>query len=617
MDSNDQQQQIRAPTYNELTMLIEDLRVRLRIADQIAEQARGNASINVTNSTKCNEIRMFANLDHSVKAFTGDESNCDAADWIQSVENMADLNAWPIAYRMQFVRSNVTEAARHWFLYKKFTDWGDFVKQFRATFWELAQYALGRGYKDLDELLHDLLDWTRMYTVRGEQNRYVKTNKDAKKNFGPRSNSLVPKLSDSASGTAVETADTTEKSSKCNSSCWKCHKEGHILKDCPVKRKSAVTCYSCQEEGHFSRQCPKRRTTNLVAGPKEIAVHPYVKCGTINGQNVKVLIDTGSHYSLIRTSMAKKCGLPITKVNTSLYRIGDVNNPTVKISGIIMSTIVIDEVKVGPVQLLIVSDNAQRSDVIVGWNWLDDPAILYWKEDGQIKLAKSKDKLGIGDTAATSVDGHVDILQAIVLEGGADRRPLTIDDFKYVNTDVTPKERQSLMNLVNEYKDCFALKINELGCTSLTEMELHEVEGSVPVVCRPYKTTAADREVIAKIVQDWKKHGVVVETESQHASPVILVKQGDKNQLCVDYRQLDKQVKRHNFPLPDMHEQVEALSTGKYFVQLDLVNGYLQLPLTNDAQEKTAFVTPDDTGQFTRMPFGLAGAPTEFTRLIH
>lgn len=52
-------------------------------------------------------------------------------------------------------------------------------------------------------------------------------------------------------------------------------------------------------------------------------------------------------------------------------------------------------------------------------------------------------------------------------------------------------------------------------------------------------------------------------------------------------------------------------------MQLDLANGYLVLPLTEDAQEKTAFVTPDDTEQFTRMPFGLAGAPGEFTRLMH
>jgi len=58
------------------------------------------------------------------------------------------------------------------------------------------------------------------------------------------------------------------------------------------------------------------------------------------------------------------------------------------------------------------------------------------------------------------------------------------------------------MNLINEYRDCFALNLKELSCTSLTTMELHEIEGSIPVVCRPYKTTAADREAIAEIVQD-------------------------------------------------------------------------------------------------------------------
>ncbi|KAF0721978.1 Integrase catalytic domain-containing protein, partial [Aphis craccivora] len=538
--SKDQQQQIKALTYNQLTALVEDLRIRLRNAEQTTGQTRSDASVNATDSTRCNEIRMFTNLDHSVKVFSGNESNYDAADWLQSVGNVADLNAWPVAYRMQFVRANVTEAARDWFLYRTFADWDDFVKQFRTTFvrkmlisdcwdalkerkqgkdepvmkyfqekvrwcrelslgvsetrdyvirglykWELAQYALGREHRNLDELLNDLLDWTRMFTVRGEQTRYMKTNKDMKKNLEPRNNNRWPKLSVEAGAAAMETADTNRKSTEYDSSCWKCNKEGHISKDCPVRRKSVVTCYTCQGEGHFSRQCPKRRTTNLVTERKEIDIHPYVKFGTINGLEVKVLIDTGSHYSLIRTSMAKKCGLPITKINTDLCGIGDVNNPAVKVSGEIVSTIVIDEVEAGPVRLLIVPDDAQGSEVIVGRNWLDDPAVVYWKEDGQMKLAKSENRVGVGDTTATSVDEHLDVLQVIALEGGGYRRSLTMKDFKYVNTDVTLQEQQLLMDLVNEYRDCFALNINELGCTGLTEMELHEVEGSVPVVCRP------------------------------------------------------------------------------------------------------------------------------------
>jgi len=49
---------------------------------------------------------------------------------------------------------------------------------------------------------------------------------------------------------------------------------------------------------------------------------------------------------------------------------------------------------------------------------------------------------------------------------------------------------------------------------------------------------------------------------------------------------------------------------------LNLAIEYLQIPLTAEAAEKTAFITADTTGQFTRMPFGLSGAVAEFTKLM-
>jgi len=65
------QQQVKAPTYNELTMLIGELRERLQVAERAAEQMKsGNASVTSESTSKCNEIRIFANLDHSVKVFT-------------------------------------------------------------------------------------------------------------------------------------------------------------------------------------------------------------------------------------------------------------------------------------------------------------------------------------------------------------------------------------------------------------------------------------------------------------------------------------------------------------------------------------------------------------------
>lgn len=47
-----------------------------------------------------------------------------------------------------------------------------------------------------------------------------------------------------------------------------------------------------------------------------------------------------------------------------------------------------------------------------------------------------------------------------------------------------------------------------------------------------------------------------------------------------------------------------------------MASGYLQIPLSEKASQKTAFITADTTCEFNRMPFGLSGAVAEFTRLM-
>lgn len=52
------------------------------------------------------------------------------------------------------------------------------------------------------------------------------------------------------------------------------------------------------------------------------------------------------------------------------------------------------------------------------------------------------------------------------------------------------------------------------------------------------------------------------------------------------------------------------------FTVLDLAQGYIQIPLSKEAREKSAFITPDETGEFTRVYFGLKNAPFYFCKLI-
>lgn len=84
----------------------------------------------------------------------------------------------------------------------------------------------------------------------------------------------------------------------------------------------------------------------------------------------------------------------------------------------------------------------------------------------------------------------------------------------------------------------------------------------------------------------------------------------------VDNHRLNAQTVKKIFPTPIIDDQLEVLCGSTLFTTLDLSAGYLQVPLTEVAKEKTAFITTTETGRFERMVFGLANAPYEFCKLM-
>jgi hypothetical protein len=86
--------------------------------------------------------------------------------------------------------------------------------------------------------------------------------------------------------------------------------------------------------------------------------------------------------------------------------------------------------------------------------------------------------------------------------------------------------------------------------------------------------------------------------------------------MVVDFRKLNAITSLPRFPLPRADDILSSLHGSTIFSQIDLNSGYYQVGLQEDQCYLTSFVLPFGQYEFRRMPFGLAGAPMTFQRLM-
>ena len=100
------------------------------------------------------------------------------------------------------------------------------------------------------------------------------------------------------------------------------------------------------------------------------------------------------------------------------------------------------------------------------------------------------------------------------------------------------------------------------------------------------------------------------------ANTVVVKKKSEKWRVCVDFTDLNKACPKDPFPMPKINRLVDATVGHPRMSFLDAFQGYHQITLALDDQEKTAFVTPIENYHYKVMSSGLKSVGSTYQRMM-
>ena len=101
------------------------------------------------------------------------------------------------------------------------------------------------------------------------------------------------------------------------------------------------------------------------------------------------------------------------------------------------------------------------------------------------------------------------------------------------------------------------------------------------------------------------------------APMVPVLKKSGAVRICVDLKRLNLTVERERYILPTLQDLTSRLAGATVFSSLDAASGFYQIPLHEDSQELTTFITPMGRYCYRRLPFGITSAPEIFMRKMN
>ncbi|KAL0830207.1 hypothetical protein ABMA28_003662 [Loxostege sticticalis] len=416
-----------------------------------------------------------------------------------------------------------------------------------------------------------------------------------KPNFAKRENS----------GTSKKQALSKSNNNRLGPKCFTCNLRGHVSRDCkrskPDNTPSAKPgpsnlCTFCKKQGHTEDSCfakarsePRnQRNINFCSHRPNFSQNSDITPAVVDGVPVDVLIDSGAlDVSLISSDVVKYISGQPKPRRCVLKGISD---KEIVATSFVTATVEFSDISV-EVDLVVVPAVYMNAPIIIGTDVLNRDGITYVRTKDRQYLMRS-----------TNTCLHINSVEPA-------HQPK-------INTPLQGEELESLMSVINEFSD-FLISGTAATTVRTGEMEI-KLTKPTPVVYRPYKLSYQEKLIVREITKDLLEKGIIRHSNSEFASPIILVKKRDgSDRLCVDYRALNRITVKDRYPLPLIDDHIDRLGGSKYFSSLDMATGFHQIPLKEESIHLTGFVTPEDHFEYVKMPYGLANSPIVYQRIIN
>lgn len=336
--------------------------------------------------------------------------------------------------------------------------------------------------------------------------------------------------------------------------------------------------------------------------------------GKLKHKTISILIDSGSTHNFISQGLVKQLKLPTTPC--SVFNICVANGEKLTCSSKVSSLSWQMEDKLFEAEVNVIPLGGY--DLILGVKWMKTVSpITFDLAAGQIILNWQKEKIKL--TQDNSVP-------QLTLEHQTKKDVKGTNEELYFLVQITSLEEEAndqnnlskgVQEVISQYEEVFSTP-EGLPPKRAHDHSIPIIPGSQPVNSRPYRCPYFQKEEIEKLTRDMLDAGIIRNSSSPYASPVLLVKKKDNSwRMVIDYRALNSITIKNKYPIPVIEELLAELQGSAVFTKLDLRSGYHQIRVSEGDVYKTAFKTHQGHYEFLVMPFGLTNAPASFQGLMN